>query len=138
MKVESLQELEAAFATWRQDKRHPREKTPLLLLVQAREAAKKHGAKAVVQATGIDRQLLGKGFAKTAASAPDCAAVAGVQLSSNSAPAFSQMLLNAPVAPGGRPLVEVETPAGVKLRVFEHSPELLALLTAACGFGGDK
>jgi len=105
MSMESLQDLKAAFAAWRQDKVHPREKTPLLLLVQAREAAKKHGAKAVVQATGIDRQLLGRRFAEMAASELECGEVAQVQLDSNTAPAFSQMLLNAPVAQGGRPLL---------------------------------
>jgi hypothetical protein len=138
MKVESLQELEAAFTAWRQDKRHPREKTPLLLLVQAREAAKKHGVKAVVKATGIDRQLLGERLAETAVGEPGCDEDAEAESGSKSMPAFSQLLLSAPAAPGGRPLVELESPAGVKLRIFEHTPELLALLAAACGFGGDR
>jgi hypothetical protein len=40
----------------------------------------------------------------------------------------------APARP--RPIAEVETRSGMTLRVFEPTPEMMGLLTAACGIGG--
>jgi hypothetical protein len=52
--------------------------------------------------------------------------------------AFSRLELHAPAdgQPSARPLAEVESRAGVRLRVFEATPELLRLLSAVCGLGG--
>ena len=48
MKVDSLKDLESAFANWRRSKKHVREAVPEELLARARRAVKKHGLKAVV------------------------------------------------------------------------------------------
>lgn len=138
MKVDTLQELEDAFATWRRERPHARERTPLLLVVQAREAARRHGLAAVVRATGIDRSLLGRVAAKGADEEVADAGDAKAEAKSKSMPAFSRIALSAPPGSSVRPLVEVETPAGVKLRVFEQTPEMLNLLATACGCGGNR
>lgn len=138
MKVDSLQELEAAFATWRRERAHARERTPLLLVVRAREAARRHGLTAVVRATGIDRSLLGRVAAEGADEEVADARKAKTEAKSKPVPAFSRIALSAPPAPSARPLAEVETAAGVKLRVFEQTPEMLSLLAAACGCGGNR
>lgn len=135
MKVDSLQELEAAFSTWRRKKQSRYEKTPLRLLIRAREAAKKHGSTAVVQATGIDRKLLGN--TPTDDSAEDTIGDKSTvpEAGFNEGPAFSRLSLSAPMPPSAQPLIEIETAAGMKLRVFEQTPEILSLLSAACELG---
>ena len=132
MKVESLQELESAFAAWRRAKTFAREQMPEELRARAQRATTKHGVKAVVRVTRVDRARLfrtGPGAAKAAASpGTKHKRVRGA------APTFSRLTLSAPSAPNPRPIAEVET-SGVTLRVFEQTPELIGLLTAACGFG---
>jgi hypothetical protein len=49
-------------------------------------------------------------------------------------PAYSTLTLNAPPAPNPRLIAEIER-SGVTLRVFEQTPEMMALLSSACGFG---
>jgi hypothetical protein len=53
-------------------------------------------------------------------------------------PTFSRLELGAPMTPSlrARPIAEVETGAGVTLRVFEQTPEMMGLLSAVCGVGG--
>ena len=51
-----------------------------------------------------------------------------------STPTFSRLTLSARSAPSPRPIAEVEGSC-VTLRVFEQTPEMLKLLSAACGFG---
>jgi len=138
MKVDSLEELESAFAEWRKGKRHVREPMPEELHARAQRAAKKHGVKAVVRVTGVDRGRLLRtraGRAKTAL-VPKAASAPGAKPTADkeSVPAFSHVTLSAPSSPSPRPLAEVET-SGVTLRVFEASPEMLGLLRAACGAG---
>lgn len=133
MKVDSLEELESAFADWRSTKKHAREAMPKELLDRARRAAQKHGLKDVVRAIRVDRSRL---FRNVAAGAGRTRKKSRKKASTGSAPAFSRLELSAPSAPSVRPLAEVETVTGVKLRVFEETPEMLSLLSAACGFGG--
>src|SRR5689334_18331705 len=119
MKVESLQELESAFAAWRRGKTYAREQMPEELRARAQRATTKHGVKAVVRVTRVDRARLFRtapGSAK-AASSPDTKhkRVRGAT------PRFSRLTLSAPSEPNPRPIAEVER-SGVTLRVFEPTP----------------
>lgn len=58
MRVDSLEELESAFAKWRSGKKHVREPMPEELRARGQRTAKKHGVKAVVRVTGVDRGRL--------------------------------------------------------------------------------
>lgn len=108
MKVDSPSELETAFSRWRQSKRHVREAVPKALLERARRAIGVHGAKAVVGATKLERsRLLGGMKGEDAARKRRRARREAI-------PAFSRFELEAP-STSSRPIVEVETPAGVKL-----------------------
>jgi hypothetical protein len=126
MKIDSLDELESAFALWRRAKKHAREPVPRELLARARRAAKKHGVRAVVRVTRVERARLCR--ARPAVSKKPRGAP-------RSTPAFSRLELSAPGKAGPRPIAEVET-SGVTLRVFEQTPEMMGLLSAACGLGG--
>lgn len=136
MKVDSLQQLEAAFATWRQEKQSRYEKTPLELLIRARQTAKKHGPTAVVQATGIDRKLLGQATLDDAGETEANDEEVVLEPTAKAAPAYSRLSLSAPTPKSAQPLVEIETAAGVKLRVFESTPEIMNMLAAACDLRG--
>ena len=129
MKVDSLQELETAFAAWRSGKKYGREPMPEPLRARAQRAVKAHGVKAVVRVTGVDRARLfrtGRGPAQ-----PATRTKRGAQ----SVPEFSRLTLSAPsAASSARTIAEVER-SGVTLRVFEPTHELMALLSAACGLG---
>jgi hypothetical protein len=52
-------------------------------------------------------------------------------------PAFSRLELAAP-AVAGRPFVEIETVAGLKLRLFTQTPEALELISSLCSMGGPR
>ena len=136
MKIDSLDELESAFAEWRRNKRHPREAMPEKLRARALRTAKKHGVKAVVRVTRVERARLfrsqpGKRVRRAARVERKSAAM--------TVPEFTRLELGAPEAPppaGNRLIAEVETGTSVKLRVFEETPAMLALLTAAVRLGG--
>lgn len=139
MKVDSVEELESAFLQWRRHKKHARERVPEELLVRARRAAKKHGLTGVVRVTRIERSRL---FRNVASGRPGEGGTerkrGNTKATSKDTPAFSRLELSAPSAPGVRPLAEVETGTGVRLRVFEETPEMLRLLAAACGIGAPR
>mgnify|MGYP001567233195 CR=1 FL=1 len=126
MKVDSLSELKAAFAGWRRGKRHPREAVPDELLERARRAAEVHGVKEVVRVVRVERSRLFRGRREEGASAIPAPV-----------PAFSRLELTAP-ALGVYPIAEIETPAGIKLRVFAESRAMVGLLSSLCGVGGAK
>jgi hypothetical protein len=131
MKVDSLDELKVAFVRWRRAKRHLREAVPEELLVRARRAAEVHGVKEVVRAIRVERSRLfrrGQGEEATAASTPARPARPAL-------PAFSRLALTSPVV-GAQPIAELQTPAGVKLRVFVESPAMMGLLSGLCVRGG--
>jgi hypothetical protein len=135
MKVDSVQELESAFAQWRTGKKHAREAIPEDLRARAQRAATKHGMTVVARVTRVERSRLfrtGRGLAKTAR-APS----AKQQRVGGSVPTFSRLTLNAPTTANPRPIAEVES-SGVTLRVFEQTPEMMALLSSACGFGAKR
>jgi hypothetical protein len=48
---------------------------------------------------------------------------------------FTRLDLSAP-SEASHPIIEVETPAGVKLRMYRPTPEAVGLLSSLCGIGG--
>ncbi|NJO55836.1 MAG: hypothetical protein HC834_05180 [Rhodospirillales bacterium] len=130
MKIDSLDELGAAFAAWREGKKHPREAVPDDLIAWAQRSAKKHGVKAVVRVTRIERARL---FRSQPGRRAAQAATRGQGARSTSV--FTRLELGAPPALGPRPLAEIETAAGVRLRVFEGTPEMMGLLSVICMSG---
>jgi hypothetical protein len=130
MKVDSLDELGSAFAEWRRSKKQVREAMPEELLVRARRATKMHGVKAVVRVVQVERSRLFR-------TQPVREKVQGeTNPAAMSVPSFSRLELAAPLATSSRPIAEVETGTGVKLRVFEETPGMMGLLSAVCGLGG--
>ncbi len=125
MRVDSLDELKRAFEEWREEKRHLREAVPEVLLGRARRSAEVHGERPVARAAKLDGRRL-----KRASSSPRGE---GGRLKPKT-PGYSKLEVGTSVA--GRPLAEVETPNGVKVRVYVATAEMLALLTAASGGGG--
>lgn len=128
MKVDSLEELTAAFEKWREKKKHAREAVPQELLERARRAARVHGARRVTQAAKLDGRRLKRTRAVQGASTPREARVAV------SVPAYSRV----EVSGTGRasPLAELEMPSGVKVRVYAATEELLSLVARVCAEGG--
>ena len=127
MATESLNELKAAFRVWRRQKRYSREAIPPELLSRARQAVAIHGMSAVVNATNFTRNGLSVkesgGAGKISRTFP------------TNAPSYSRLEVAAPTA-DARPVAEAETPAGMKLRIFQITPETLALLASLCAGGG--
>jgi hypothetical protein len=135
MRVESLGELKVAFARWRRGKRHVREAVPDELLERARRAAEVHGVKEVVRAIRVDRARLFRGRGEEVWAATPTTPAAPAAPVSPALPAFTRLELTAPVV-GGQPIAELETAAGIKLRVFAESDAMLGLLSSLCGVGG--
>ncbi|MFQ5592193.1 MAG: hypothetical protein ACE5HE_13605 [Phycisphaerae bacterium] len=121
MKVDSLDELTAAFDRWRRKKRHVRERVPGELWERALWATRVHGTSAVARATKLERSRLVERDKKASKSS---AAVA----------AFSRLSITAPSA-GTYPIAEVETATGLKLRIFTQTQETLSVLSSLCGIG---
>jgi hypothetical protein len=139
MKVDSLEELESAFSDWRKRKKHARERVPDELLVRARRAAKKHGLTAVVRVTRVERPRLFRGLPSGRISRREPTRRADKsKTASRAMPAFSRLELGAASTTGVRPLAEVEIGTGARLRVFEETPAMLKLLSAACGIGAPR
>ena len=128
MKVDSLEQLGAAFSQWRRQKRHRREQTSAELVRGAHAAAGKHGRGRVVQVTKIDDRRMWKG--------PGRGAQRGE--SASSLPLYSRLQLTAPAAEAPRPFAELELPSGVKLRLYSGAPEVLSLLSSVCGAAGGQ
>jgi hypothetical protein len=133
--VESLDELESAFAQWRKRKKHAREPIPDELLARARRATKKHGLAAVVRVTRVERARLFR--TKPARAKAQVSASTTPKGLPELIPPFSRLELSAPSTSRPRPIAEVET-SGVTLRVFEQTPKMMGLLSAVCGFGGAR
>ena len=135
MRVDSLDELQAAFAAWRRQKKQARESMPEELVARAHRAAKKHGERAVVRVTRVERARLFRD--PRAGRKPAQVTRKEAQANPRSVPAFTRLELSAPGTPRSpRPIAEVETGSGVTLRVFAQTPELMGLLSAVCGLGG--
>lgn len=134
MKVDSLSELKVAFAGWRRGKRHVREAVPDELLERARRAAEVHGVKAVVRAIRVERSRL---FGRRGDERPATALALRMPAAQPVIPAFSRLALTPP-ASGAAPIAELETPTGLKLRVFAESAAMVGLLASLCGMGGAR
>jgi hypothetical protein len=131
MQVESLDDLKRAFDMWRRKKRYAREAVPADLLERARAAAQRHGPAAVHRATKVDRSRLKVGHrSRGGMRAP-------AVLEPLPVAAFSRVELAAP-AVAVRPFAEVETTAGLKLRLFTPTDQVLGLLSSLCGLGGGR
>jgi hypothetical protein len=129
MKVESLGDLTKAFEVWRRKKRHVREQVPDELLERARRAIGVHGLGPVTQATKIDRRCLER----------DCAGRdKSREVRTAAVPSFSRVELVPPVAATGQPFAELETPGGLKLRIFTQTEAVLGMLASVCGMGGGR
>jgi hypothetical protein len=133
MRVDSLSELKVAFAGWRRGKRHVREAVPGELLERARRSAEVHGVKEVVRAIRLERsRLYGRRRKERLHAAPvTTSAIVPAP------PTFTRLELPAP-ALGAQPIAEVETPTGIRLRVFAESHAMLGLVSSLCGIGGAK
>ncbi len=133
MKIDTLDELKTAFAEWRSTKKYRQEPMPKELLARARLAARKHGVKSVVGVTQVERTRLFR--------SPTGRRKQVTQKTKHQeAPAgtFSRLDLSAPSgrASRSRPIAEVETGTGVTLRMYEQTPEVLGMFSAACNLGG--
>lgn len=138
MRVDSLEMLETLFDAWRKQKRYSRQRVPDALLERAQKAIAIHGLGAVVRATKIDRpRLLGLRGRKrpqpsdpsSRSGLPDGALVhiAPSKIESPTViPAYTRLPIS--MAPT-RAMVEVETEHGLKLKVFELTPDVASLLT---------
>lgn len=150
MRVDSLEKLGVLFDGWRREKEHVRERVPERLLARARRAAAVHGVGAVVQATAIDYRRLGQEMVskrqrgsqrasrvgETGGGGGNAKDLSGLSKGSAvSVPSYSRMELRGPKPPS-RAVAEVETPAGVKVRIFELTVETVSLLSALCTAGG--
>jgi hypothetical protein len=124
MKVDSLDELAAAFNRWRKKKQHVQERVPDELWERALRATRVHGLRSVVRATKIKRTRLVARRKRT-------------KTRPGSTPTFSRVEIAAPSA-APQPIAEVETAAGLKLRVFVQTRETVGLLSSLCGIGGAR
>jgi len=129
MDQKSLAGLKEAFEKWRSKKQHLREAVPVELVERARKAAVWHGPAAVARATKLGQGRLKVGGRSRRARGRAAARVP--------VPAFSRVELAVPEA-AVRPFAEVETTAGVKLRLFAQTDQVLVLLSALCGMGGGR
>ena len=131
MADESLAVLRDAFEGWRSRKRHVREAVPENLMARARAAARRHGPAAVSRATRVQRDRLV--VARTGRGQVDAEAARVV-------PAYSRVEVAPPAsaAPSARPFAEVETPSGLRIRLFTDTGGALGLLSTLLGAGGAR
>lgn len=128
MKVETLKELKAAFDDWRSKKRHLREPVPSELRERAHRLIDVYGVGVVAMATKLDQTRLK-------------AERTGRERSGGGPmmPSYSRMeLASASTAAAERPFAEVETPTGVKLRLFNPTAEAVRLVASLLAMGGAR
>jgi hypothetical protein len=126
MKVETWEELKAAFEGWRSKKRHGREPIPSDLRERAHRAIDVYGLGVVARAAKLDQsRLKAERGQRTGAG--------------TTVPSYSRMELASPAAAvAERPFAEVETPGGLKVRIFTHTPEAVGLVTSLLVMGGAR
>ncbi len=126
MKVETLEELKAVFDDWRRRKRHLREPVPAELRRRVHRAIDVYGVGVVARATKLDQTRLKseRGSVQPTKAGPVV-------------PTFSRMeLAPPPMGVTDRPFAEVETPTGVKVRLFTPTAEAVGLVTSLLAAGG--
>jgi len=149
-----LKQLAADFRAWRKNKQHVREPIPAELMKKARQAIPAHGASLVAQTIKVEHARLTKGprqradraakrrmgGARSAAEAKMVAAKAAARSPKRAkapappVPSYSRLEIPLPSA-STRPVAEVETPVGLKLKIFEVTPETMSLLSALTAAG---
>lgn len=127
MEIDSLASLKAAFEGWRSKKRHPREVVPEELVERARAVARHHGWSAAARAAKVERARLESGRRGRGRGGRGATSV----------PAYSRVEVPPPAATT-RAFAEVETPAGLKVRLFTGTGEALGLLSSLLGVGGAR
>ena len=132
MAVDSLPDLKSVFEKWRGERAHVRVPIPPALIERAVRAARVHGPSAVREATRISARHslaakpgLTRRYTKRGTRRKEVAVAV---------PAFSRVELSTPNA-SSRPIAELETPLGIKLRIFAATSETLVLVNALCGNG---
>lgn len=134
-----LKKLVADFRRWRKRKQHVREQIPEDLMKMARRAIPTHGASIVAQAIGVEHARLTKGPRQRAERAGKGrgASVQRAKPPKHLAPPLpSYSRLELPISSASpRPVAEVETPVGLKLKIFEVTPETVSLLSALTAAG---
>jgi hypothetical protein len=128
MKVNTAEELRAAFEDWRSQKKHPREAIPENLLERTRRAIDVHGWRAIRKATKVEARRVGM----------DGGPKRRVLNVNVAVPSFSRVELAARGTASRPPFAEVETRAGLKIRLFASDTQTLGLLSALCGVGGGR
>lgn len=128
METESLTELTQAFKAWRRKKRHVREAVPVTLLERACQAIDGHGLGPVARAAKLERARLEKVHADWSRRRKRRAAVV---------PPYSRVVLG-PAATTTAPFAELETPAGLKLRLYTQTPQVIDILSSVCATGGGQ
>ena len=125
MEEETLVGLSAAFEKWRSKKRHAREAVPADLMQRAYAAIRRHGSGAVARATKIRAYRFKTGRrSRGKRTAPAASVPRRVEI--------------APPAGTFRPFAEVESPSGLKVRLFAQTEEALGLLTSLLGAAGAR
>jgi hypothetical protein len=149
MRVDSLKRLEVVFDGWRSRKQHIRERVPEDLMARARRASAVHGVGAVARAAAIDCRRLADATgsesrrarrrpARRSGNAGSGRSKRGSgrsgQNSATPTPAYSRIAFHAS-GPSAGPLAEVETAAGLNIRIFKVNAETVSLLSALNGPG---
>lgn len=121
MSESSLAALGAAFEKWRKNKRNAREPIPKALWEETLRAVEISGALSVSRVTKLQRSRIVERAEKEKSGAM-------------SVPGFSRVSITAPSVPRS-PVAEMETAAGVTLRIFVQTPEMFKLLSTLCSPG---
>lgn len=140
-RLKDLNDLETAFRQWRRNKQRVTERVPAALAEQVGLVAAAHGVPAVARVAGsagrrialqslrTQRRPQAKAAAPTASPPPPVSVPAPPLATS----AYSRIQLPAPQAPApvrtqatATAVLEVETPQGLKVRVFSTEPGALA------------
>jgi hypothetical protein len=130
MKVDTLEELIAAFEGWRSKKRHMREAVPSELRERVHRAIDVYGLGIVARATKLEPSRLKAEHGRRTTSRTRKRSGAKV-------PSYSRMeLVPSPPAVAERAFAEVETPAGVKVRLFGATAETMGLVTSLLAMTG--
>jgi hypothetical protein len=124
-KVNSLNKLRTDFDWWPKTEQSNQKAMPKTMNEKAQHSERLHKKKHAEKATGLKRSSVTEG--RRDKNKRD--KVEGTTL-----PSYSVVELVAP-SEKNAPLAEVETPTGLKLRIFTSTQEMLDLLTSICGIG---
>ena len=134
---EFLSDLKVEFREWRQRKAFNSEPIPGSLMTKAKAAAAKHGVGRVASALMVEGRRLKPCLSDAAMPAvPTKARVLAKPAVAAKIPSYSRIEVAG--SRGPQPLMEAETPVGVKLRVFAITPETIGVLSSFCrAVGGE-